>query len=406
MNKTCSIVLRRGAVAAAALACTVSAFAQASPYYIGVNQRFTHQSNVFQTSASPVSDTVSSTSLIAGFDQPISRQRVFGSLTASANRYSDLSQLDHSAYSGRLGVDWATIGNLTGSLTADTSQRLADFNPAGLPGTTVKSITKNQGIAAVVRLGVVTRFTVEGTLAHRKTRNSDAIYASRDLDINEGSLGVKYRPGGALVLGAAVRLTQGDYPRYFFDPLAGTYASESFDRQNLDLTADWPLSGASTVTARLSIGQDDYDSVTARDFSGVTGSVNWNWKPTGKLSLSTGFSRSAGDDTQIVIGPDLSYDTNSISRVRNTLSFNAGYEVTAKIQARAGLSYSDGTSVNAAGTSSGSDRATTASLGLSWAPTRSIRTGCDLGHVQRRGSSLASAYDNNTIGCFGEFVLR
>jgi hypothetical protein len=406
MNKTCSIVLRSGAVAAAALACTVSAFAQASPYYIGVNQRFTHQSNVFQTSASPVSDTVSSTSLVAGFDQPISRQRLFGSLTASANRYSDLSPLDHSAYSGRAGIDWATVGNLTGSLTADASQSLADFNPVGFTGTTLKSITKNQGIAAVVRLGVVTRFTLEGSLAHRKTRNSDPLYALRDLDINEGSIGVKYRPGGALVLGAAVRLTQGDYPRYSKDSLTGAYTSEGFDRKNLDLTADWPLSGASTVVARLSIGQDDYDSVTARDFSGVTGNLTWNWKPTGRLSLNTGFSRSAGDDTQIVIGPDLSYLSNSISRVRNTLSFNAGYEVTAKIQARAGLSYSDGSVVDAAGVDAGSDRATTASLGVSWAPTRSIRTGCDLGRVQRRGPTAASDYGNNTFGCFGEFTLR
>jgi hypothetical protein len=406
MNKTCSIVLHRGAVAAAALACTVSAFAQASPYYIGVNQRFTHQSNVFQTSASPVSDTVSSTSLIAGFDQPISRQRVFGSLTASANRYSDLSQLNHSAYAGRAGIDWATVGNLSGSLSADASQSLADFNPVGFTGTTLKSITKNQGIAAVVRLGVVTRLTVEGTLAHRKTRNSDSAYALRDLDVNEGSIGVKYRPGGSLVLGAAVRLTQGEYPRYFKDPLTGAYTSEGFDRKNLDLTADWPLSGASTVTARLSIGQDDYDSVTGRDFSGVTGSLNWNWKPTGRLSLVTGFTRSAGDDTQIVVSPNQIYFTNSISQVRNTLSIDAGYEITAKIQARAGLSYSDGTVVNAAGADAGSDRATTASLGVSWAPTRSIRTGCDVGRIQRSGPTAAADYRNNTFGCFGEFVLR
>ena len=86
-----SLRTRRAAVASAALAlCAWQAPAQAqtptSPWYLGVSQRLDYHSNVYQTSNNKVSDTVSLTSLIAGLDQPIGRQRLHGSLSAGANR--------------------------------------------------------------------------------------------------------------------------------------------------------------------------------------------------------------------------------------------------------------------------------------------------------------------------------
>src|SRR5450631_4768822 len=88
------------AIGAALAACTGgSAFAQdaatgrslapdPNPYYVGVSQGFTHDSNVFRIPSGP-SDNFSTTSLLGGFDQPISRQRIFGSGSVSLNRYFD-----------------------------------------------------------------------------------------------------------------------------------------------------------------------------------------------------------------------------------------------------------------------------------------------------------------------------
>ena len=61
--------------------------ADPNPYYVGVGQGFTRDSNVYRIPSGP-SDTYSSTSLFGGFDQPISRQRVFGRAGVSLNRYS------------------------------------------------------------------------------------------------------------------------------------------------------------------------------------------------------------------------------------------------------------------------------------------------------------------------------
>lgn len=390
------------ALAVLSVACIAPAAAETSPYYIGVSQRFTHQSNVFQTSAVPVSDTQSSTSLIAGLDQPFGRQRLFGSMTASANRYQDNTQLNHTAYAARLGLDWSTVERVSGNVAVDASQSLSDLTPAGLAATTLKSTTRTQGIAAGLRVGVVTPLTAEATLSHRSNRNSG--YAARDLNVDEGSIGVKYRPGGALVVGAAIRLTHGEYPNY---PVSSTVvAAEGFDKKNLDLSADWPLSGASAVNARLSFGRDRYDSDKARDFSGLTGSLGWSWAPTSRLSLTTSLSRVTGDDVVYAIGTDQIVTSTSIARVRNTLALSAGYEVTAKIAARAGLSVSDGTVINPGAAGTATDRTNSFNLGLSWAPTRSIRTGCDLSRTSRSAAAFVTAYDANSFGCFGEFTLR
>lgn len=400
--------LRLGAVAAAALTCASAAHSQGSPYYIGVSQRLTHQSNLYNApSAGEVSDVQSSTSLLAGLNLMLGRQRLFADVTASNNRYNDNKQLDHSGYSARVGLDWETIGRLSGSLSASSTRNLADFSPAGFAASTTKNITKTDQVNATARIGVVTRLTGELSLGHRTTRFSEPLQQARENDLDELSVGVRYRPGASLTLGAALRLGMGEYPR-FAEPQPGQFVSEGYDRRYVDLTADWPISGASSLSARISLGEDSYDTVKARDFSGATGSLGWRWKPTGKIGLSTTLSRDVGDQGALFAPAEPGLDPSiiSINQVRNTLSVAATYEVSAKINATAGVSVSDGKSINPLTNVVGGDRTQALKLGLRWMPTRSITAGCDLGRSSRSASAIASSYDANTFGCYGEFALR
>lgn len=398
--------LIRALAAATLLSGALPALAQTSPYYVGVSQRLTHQSNVFQTDTAAVSDTLSTTSLLAGLDQPFGRQRLFGTLTASANRYQDNSALNNESYALRAGLDWSTIERLSGTVSANLSQQLGDFSPAGLPGTTSRNLVRNQGLTAVARLGVVTRLTTEASLGHRSTRYSNALFESRETDVNEGSLGVKYRLGGSSGVGAALRLTRGEYPRYL-QVLPGQYLAETYRRKNLDLTGDWAPSGASRLNARVSLGRDEYASDSVRNFSGVTGSLGWNWQPTGRISVSTTLSRDTGDEATFREATAQTAAINSsVNRVRNGLSVGASYALSAKIGLRANANTSTGTVVDPATDATASEKSSTFGLGVTWNPTRSIRTGCDFSRNTRSASALASAYDANVFGCFGEFTLR
>ena len=54
-----------------------------NPYYLGVSQALTYDTNATRSPSGP-SDLYSSTSLLGGFDQPIGRQRIFGNAIVAA----------------------------------------------------------------------------------------------------------------------------------------------------------------------------------------------------------------------------------------------------------------------------------------------------------------------------------
>ncbi len=383
----------------------LQAQAQSQPWYLGAQQRFEHQTNVFGTSAGQVSDTVSMTSLLAGLDQPFGRQRLFASAVAGTNRYQNRSELNHESYSVRLGLDWETAGRLSGNITADASERLADFAPLGLLSTSSNNTTRTRGLAGVVRVGVVTRLTAEIGGATRSTRFDNVAYQIRNVDIDEIYGAVKYRPAGSLVLGVGLRTTRGEYPN-FRQPALGVFTPEGFDRDNIDLTAEWPVSAASRVDARLSYGRDRYDTLTARDYSGVTGALTWRWQPTGRTTVTTAYVRTAGDDTTLTTVPgQLPYAT-AATRVQNLLGTAVDYELTGKIKLRGALSFSEASAVDLIRSTTASEFVSTVYAGLVWEATRAIRAGCDLTLRNRATRSGVAGYDANTVGCFGEFVLR
>jgi hypothetical protein len=382
----------------------LTAQAQTSPWSVGISQRFEHQSNVFQ-SANAVSDTVSTTSLVGGVDLPIGRQRVFGRASFGHVRFGDQSQLNHDGYSLLAGVNWETAGNLSGTVSIDSSRSLAEFTPAGLNGVTTNNLTRTDGGRFSVRLGGVSRLAIEVTGATRRTRFDNPAFLNRNSNIDEASAGVRYRPAGSLVLGAAVRLTRGEYPN-FRNPSAGRFTPEGFEKDNLDLTAEWPISGASRVDARLSFGRDRYDTITSRNFSGATGEVAWRWSPTGRTTLTTSFSRRSGDEVSVATGAGQIPYATAATRIANTVAVVADHELTGKIRARAGLSYLDGSSVDLLFGSSTSEAVTGALLGVTWEATRAIRAGCDLNYRSRASRAGVVGYDTRVIGCFGEFVIR
>jgi hypothetical protein len=397
-----------------------AAQAQTSPWYIGAAQTFTQESNIYRLAdgvATPAgvnkSDTVSSTALLAGLDQPISRQRLYGTATLRANKYKNNDVLDNESYALNAGLDWATVERLSGNFDLSADRSLAFFNTDTEIGLlTTKNVENSRRFAGTVRMGVVTQYTAEASVEHREVDYSAAEYAARENRQTTATLGLRWRPRGTNVFGLGLRHTSGKYPR-FRDLGNGTFESDGFTRTGVDLSTGLEVGGASRIDARVTLGRTRYDEATQRDFSGVTGYAAWTWKPGAKLQLVTRLSRDDGQNSYFSGNPFLN-GIIDYSRTTSALGVSADYAATAKIRLKTGLRVARRDLVRTlpansvlGSDASGSDTSTEFNFGATWEPTRSVVLGCDLG-VEKRSVSgdLSLPYGARRFGCYGQIFLR
>ena len=422
---------------AAALAAASAAHAAANPYTLSVAEAVTHYSNIFNTAGSTnnpiVSDTSYSTSLSASVDQPFGRQRFFANGSVSLNRFASRNYLNNTGTALTVGLDWSSIERLEGNVLISTSRSLSEFNPGGVVDATDKrNIETNVDAIAKFRLGVVTRLSLEGSLAHQQASYTIQAYEPREFKQEREELGVSYRFSGLLTARTGVSLGQTRYPKFerivdANQTLLG-YNSDSSTRRDLYIAATWLPTGVSTITGRLNFGRTSYNRATERNFSGVTGSAGWDWTPLGKLSFSTNLSRDTGQDniSTLVTAPSSSSSATFLTdtnRVTDSLRIGANYAATGKISGTAGISYSRREFVDTTQLVGGSvvqpavnnrDHTTSLSLGVRWIPTRAIAVGCNVEHNSRSAvdvvsgstSSTAPGFSANTIGCQASLTLN
>ena len=404
-------------MAAAGIACAD----EPSPWYVGVSQALTHDSNVYRT-PNRQSDTYSSTGLLGGFDQPVSRQRFYGTANVRYNKYNSQGTLDNTSYAVNAGWDWATIEKLSGTLGAYANQSLAGFdNNATVPLTT-RNILKTDQLSATGRWGGDGLLTLDASYAHSRVRYSAPEYLSSTSNGDSASIGGSYRLGADLRVGTAFRYTRTESPFAIAIVPAptgpGDYQSNTSHGRNLDLTLSWASTAQTSVNTRLSWTRQTNTGVSGRDFSGLTGSLAANYAPTAKLAFSVGASRDAGTYASFFNFPTTGTTTpirglSESSQTTDSYSLGANYAATAKISLTAGLQYGHARLVDSfavgAGTTTGerNDNTRSATLGASWAIARSVQLGCNVAHSSRSVSGANGfSYNDDTASCSAQFTLR
>jgi hypothetical protein len=404
----------RPLVLALALCGSATAWAEQSPYHIGVSQGFTHYSNVFQSTNDAQSDTVSSTGILGGINLELGRQRLYASGSAQTNRYQNFDQLNNVSYGLTTGLDWQTIERLSGSLRYATNQSLVNYADVQFPVGT-KDVQKTQSATAAVRYGITPRLGIDAS-ATRRAVDYSAAEDRRGFTQNSASLGVRWGGTGLLTFGAALRLTKSDFPSALIvapvpaipetpttpavPAVPAEYGPDKADRKDLDLTGSWSPSGLSTLTGRVSLTRETHTQPAIPELSGLTGSIAWDYRPTGKLALNVSLTRDTGTETTFALPSDFIPLRANNDRINTVAALEATYEVTAKIKANASLRHTDGSVVNSLGASRGASTNVVA-IGANYAITRSVDLSCNLSHESR-----SRAYNASTIGCSGRFTLR
>ncbi len=390
------------AAAAAALLAGAPAWAEESPYYIGGSLGATHDSNIFRRAAREA-DTITSEGIFGGVDQPLGRQRVFANANVNANQFKSNHQLNNTSYGLTSGLDWQTIEHLSGTVRYLTNQRLANYGDPNAPLTTEKNVERSQQLAATARYGISSAFALEGG-AERRAVSFSLAGDNRDFTQRVGHLGLRWGGTGILSVGVGVRSTRGDVD-----------LGDKTSRRDVDLSVTWQPSGASVVSGRLSSTRETHSLANVSEFSGVTGSLSWTYKPTGRTQFAASLSRDTGSETTFTIFPSVlpntppfitSADTNRLTTVLQAV---ASYELTGKIGLNGNLRYSRNTTAQTgllSPNTTGHDTLSAIGLSASYAATRSVSLGCNVGHDSRSTGVADSTYSANTIGCSVQVTLR
>jgi len=393
-----------------------------NPYYIGISQAFTHDTNVYRIPDGPA-DTISATSLLGGFDQMLGRQHVYGRAVVSNNKYQDETTLDNVSYSVYTGVDWETVEHLSGRIGGSFNRYLSAA-PAG-SGTPVagRNISDTQTIEALIRWGGPSLLTLEGGASYSNVGYSSPQYVASEFDKSSANVSLYYHGGGPLRIGIGLRADSTRTPQAFVDPATGQVQSTRLNGQYIDLLADYDVNGQIGANARLSYTRQESSGGGDADLSGWTGNVGLSWQATGKILLRVDAARDAGFNsttyntfaftqtaTGIAFTPVVGVFQNN--QITTSAGVSASYAATAKISAFISARYYRAHQLNlvvATGAPAEDviDISNTYSLGANYQITRNWGAACTAAYEARDVSGGRNySYNAKTVGCSTQFIWR
>jgi len=364
-------------------------------------------------------DTTTTGLLAAGYDHRAkgdSTKDPYGPYIEAEVRSSRLAnnrRFDNQGWRVVVGLDWRTAGLFSGEMRAVTDRSLTapETGTTGQPGE-ANLITLSQA-DALFRFGGLTGFNAEASVGLRQAEYSASAFDDRDFHEGSASVGVRYRPSDRSSIGLAGRATRGTYPRYQALP-GGGFLADDYEGRFVDLTATYVLTGKTGLRARLSSGRTRNENAVQRDFSGLTGSLDWRHIYSPKLTFDLALSREPSKDAFFLTTVNQSQPLQ-YSRVSTDARLAVRYEPSTHVRVRASLvgthrelSQTLPSPLGGTVLLTGSDRTAIAGLGLTWRPAGGmLELGCDIGQEVRRGQAPLSAdLSSSRVGCKVEVSLE
>lgn len=263
---------------------------------LSAEERVTRDDNVFRISrdldptatigSSSKADTYHTTSLGLNLDVPISRQRFQGGYTWNDTRYSQFTDLNFTGHDARAIWLWQLGNDLSGQLGYTEAFSLASF--AYIQANTPDPLRTRQAFLNAGFL-VTPRWQLQAGWRGLEQTNGNPAFQVSDIDIASTDATVRYVTPSNNSVGLSARVEDGRYPNREFLP--GSTLDDAYSQYGAGVVVDWTLTGASHLTARADHVSRRYEHLSQSDVDGNTALAEYDWKPTGKLSLAAVFRR-------------------------------------------------------------------------------------------------------------------
>lgn len=353
-------------------------------FIAGISQQ--HDDNLFRTPTSERSDNITSASAGIRIDKPYAMQRFKFDYTFTANKYQTNDFLNFNAKEYKAAWLWALTPYLTGTLAAERSQSLYGFlDYTNFQSRNISTINNRHFEADYSPHG---NWHLLAGYSQLNVVNTQTFLADRGFTMNGLDVGVKYVFPSGTTVALRGHDRKGSYDNTILDSV--NLLDTGFDEREGEATLDWILTGKSNISLRTAYITHEHDHFAQRDYSGLVGRMSYNWTPTGKLRLSLTASRDLA-----------SYQTAFSNYTRNdTLSFSPVYSISSKITAKAAVSVTERTFLGSDTLASNGrvDTSKSASLGVDWAPYRSVSFGANVRHSSRSSNISGFDFTDTTAG--------
>jgi exopolysaccharide biosynthesis operon protein EpsL len=362
---------------------------------MNVSSGISYDSNLFRLpdSVSPStvvgrgrrSDVITTTGVGAAFDHTYSRQQVTAEARARHNDYSEFDFLDNQSYDGSALLRWQIGADWSGDLEYSRAKALTGFGDLRLPVKNMQTTARGNALARY-RLGapLALRAQVTGV----GVDNSSAALTTNDRRERTYETGIDFLPGTGNTLGAFVRRTDGDVVNRIVTP---TGDSDTFKEDTAGSNFFWRIAGHSTLYGYVGYTQRRYANLTQRDFSGVSGLLNYAWRPGGKTTLNVTARRQ-------VEGYE---DVSTTYALANSIAAEANWAATAKIAVAARAEYRQREFLGDTGTLPGvqqarEDRTRSAGVGVIYRPLRNVELAVGVARESRTSNRALLDYGVTT----------
>lgn len=390
-----------------------AARADLEPFSVGASETLQHQSNLNHTDdaqIAPVSDWISTTEFNAALNQAIGRDKVVASAAVDFNRYRHTHGLNATGYHAAAEFDWNTVGDLSGSLGADSQRRqyiygeTADPTP-GTPAVLIdtRNLQTDNHAFARIALGGESRWTIFGGFDANQRNYSNSSFAASEEHQWSTNLGTNYSTSPDLSFGITGAYVRGEYPH---GAIAG--GASDFNSKSINANTKWQASGSSAVDASLGFTTQS-NAVLAGDRHFINGSFNWTWTPPSHFGITFGLKRSSDADTGTTGVTTGIVNVNNLrgTSINNVAHLDVRYELTAKINLDATADYTQrkysGLQLLDSTVASGSTRTSRFFLNAHYQPTRTVDLSCGAGreirHIDSGLAAVTPAYTDTYYQC-------
>jgi exopolysaccharide biosynthesis operon protein EpsL len=359
------------APAMAALSDTLHPFVSASYSYDDNLLRLPEDESVLP---GPRSDTIRQLQAGVLLERPIGRQILSGQAKFSRVNFERFQRFDYSGKDLLAALEWHVGNHVDGHLSSSYAQTLAPFTDFFSNERNLR-LQRRDYVDAGWRLHPSWRVSVGAS--RDKISYDLPLLRFNNRTENGKELGVDYLASSGSIAGLRLRRATTDY-RYH-RTLGSFVLDDDFAQDEVKANVDWLFSGITRIRFLGGWVRRRHDASAPLDASGKNGRLIVDWAPLGKLRFTaTGWREFAAVESTIVN-----------SSLNNGASLGADWDASAKVRLNALLkrekrdfSAVGGIVLPAAVT----DTTRSASMGLVYAPQKSVQFGLNVFRDRRAGS--------------------